>query len=237
VALNFLESLGKFGPLVALVLQAAVLSRFIAARNRDYPLAIFFLVGLFLVTAAGSVVNFYPFLLTPGNDPAPARTFLVVYSLADLAMHTLLLGLMLQLIRRTLLALDLPTRSIYLLGLISLAVAICGYYWFGGGLRTVILLKTRQVVSAWMVILNLYWWTLLLRRRQLDRRILLLSAGIGLLMTGQVISDGVSSFYRDSVNLKLLGAVLMYLTHFAALYTWYNAFRGTNAAPSPISPT
>ncbi len=225
------------GPLLALVLQAAVLSRFTDSRNRDYPLAIFFLLGLFLLTATGAAVSFFPSLLTPGNDPTPARTFLFLYTLADLAMHTLLLGLMLQLIRRTLLALDLPTRTIYLLGLISLAVAICGYYWFGASLRTVILLKTRQVVSAWMVLLNLYWWTLLLRRRQLDRRILLLSAGIGLLMAGQVISDGVSSFYRDSHNLKLLGAVLMYLTHCAALYTWYNAFRSTNAATAPISAT
>ncbi len=231
MAQSFLEGLGKFGPVLALLLQAAVISRFLDRRNRDYPLAILFLVGLFLLTLVGAALGFYPQLITRSSNPTD---FLRNYSFADLAMHILLLGLMLQLLRKSLLSLQMETRIVFLLALVSVAVAVCAFYFFGADIKTSILLKTRQTVSAWMALLNLYWWTLLLRRRQLDRRILLLSAGIGLMMAGQVISDGVSTFYRDETAVKILGALVMYFTHFAALYTWFNAFSTSNAlAPKP----
>jgi hypothetical protein len=92
-------------------------------------------------------------------------------------------------------------------------------------MSTKILLQTRQVVSFWMVLLNLYWWTLLLRKRQLDRRVLLLSAGIGLMMTGQVIGDGIASFSERKGWMSLLANLIMYGTHFACLYTWFSAFQ------------
>ena len=145
-------------------------------------------------------------------------------------MHFLLLALMLQLTHATLKSLDQRTRILIPLALISGLIGISAYTYFGADLRKNTLLQTRQVVSFWMVLLNLYWWTLLLRKRRLDRRVLLLSAGIGLMMTGQVIGDGIMYMSESKGLGRMLAVLVMYSTHFACLYAWYNAFHPGNAA-------
>jgi hypothetical protein len=219
LAQTFLDWLGQFGPYIAVLLQAVVISRYLDSRNRDYPLAIVFSVLLFLLTLTSIVV--------PGLSLMPARDFFRLYAMLDLAIHILLLILMLQLLRNTLRALDFPSSvTVYVAGL-SFALALLSFLYFGFQSQSIYLqfFRTRQVVSFWLVLVNLYWWTLLLRRRQLDRRILLLSAGIGLLMTGQVMGDGITTVYRDHLLLRLFGAVVMYGSHFVYLYVWFNAFR------------
>ncbi len=224
VAQTFYDVLSKFGPMVALLLQVVVLYRFLDRRNRDYPLAIIFALLLFLLTLAGYFFAEIRDLFPPDGSTSFDRKFLLAYSGADLLMHLLLLALMLQLTRTTLKSLELGTRIVIPLALISCLIGILAYQYFGAELKKPILLKTRQVVSFWMVLLNLYWWTLLLRKRQLDRRVLLLSAGIGLMMTGQVIGDGIVSMSDAKGWGALLGSAVMYSTHFACLYAWYNAF-------------
>ncbi len=224
MAQNFYDVLSKFGPIVALLLQAVVLYRFLDRRNRNYPLAIVFTLVLFLLTLAGVFFEDIRKLFPPDSSTTFVRTFLLAYSGADLFMHLLLLGLMLQLTRTTLKSLDLGTRIVIPLALISCLIGISAYQYFGAELTKKILLQTRQVVSFWMVLLNLYWWTLLLRKRKLDRRVLLLSAGIGLMMTGQVIGDGIQSMSESRIWISLGAIVVMYSTHFACLYAWYNAF-------------
>lgn len=223
VAQTLFSWLSDFGPYLAMLGQALVLSRYLDTRNRDYPLAILFSFVLFLVTVIGVVVPFFQLF--------PQLEFLPFYTTLDLTMHILLLALMLQLLQRTLRSLDSSTSITLPLAILSCVVAATAYFCFGlGGQREYVrVFRTRQVVSFWLVLINLYWWTLLLRRRQLDRRILLLSAGIGLMMTGQVISDGVNTLYKNNIPLKLTGGLVMYATHFACLYTWFNAFRPNNA--------
>jgi hypothetical protein len=229
VAQLIFEAVTRTGPVLALVLQAGVLSRFLNPRNRDYPLAILFALGLFLLTLAAYFFAEISNLLPAASPQDGKRTFFLAYSAADLFMHILLVALMLQLIRKTLKSLELNTRVIYLLAALSVLVAVCAYTWFGGNVAIRPVLRTRQVISFWMVLLNLYWWTLLLRRRQLDRRILLLSAGVGLMMTGQVVGDGMVAFASKQPWISLCAALIMYGTHFACLYTWYNAFNPSHA--------
>lgn len=224
MAQDFYDVLGKLGPMIALLLQAVLLSRFLDHRNRNYPLAIVFSLLLFLLTLAGVFFEDLRGLFPPDSSTTFVRTFLLAYSGADLFMHVLLLALMLELTRSTLKSLDLGTRIVIPLALISCLIGVSAYAWFGGEMKKSTLFETRQVVSFWMVLLNLYWWTLLLRKRQLDRRVLLLSAGIGLMMTGQVIGDGIVSMSEAKGWGALLGSAVLYSTHFACLYAWYNAF-------------
>ncbi len=230
MAQTFYEVLSKLGPLLALILQATLLYRFWDRRNRDYPLAIVFTLLLFLLTLSGYFFQDLRRLLIGSDSTSFVRTFVLAYSGADLFMHLLLLALMLQLTRATLKRLDLGTRILIPLALISCLIGISAYTYFGADLRRNTLLQTRQVVSFWLVLLNLYWWTLLLRKRRLDRRVLLLSAGIGLMMTGQVISDGIMYLSTPKGFGGLLALLVMYSTHFACLYAWYNAFHPGNAA-------
>ncbi len=217
-------------------MQALVLFRFLNSRNRDYPLAIVFTLVLFLLTLAGFFFNTFREYLPRDANTTFDQRFVLIYSMGDLFMHVLLLALMLQLIRKTLRSLELSSRMIVPLAGISFLIAISAYNHFGAALNTRTLLQTRQVVSFWMVLLNLYWWTLLLRKRQLDRRVLLLSAGIGLMMTGQVIGDGLASITVGAEVkfwLSVLSLLVMYGTHSACLYTWYSAFRPEYAITVP----
>lgn len=225
-----IEALSKYGPIVALLFQARVMSRFLDARNRDYPLAILFIVLLFILTAAARLFDTLSYLIPHDSSTSARRIFVLWYYAGELLMHILLVVLMLQLIRKTLQFLEQNTRIIYHLAAVSVVVAVCAYFWFGGRFSPRTMLQTRQAVSFWMVLLNLYWWTLLLRKRQLDRRVLLLSAGIGLQMTGQVIGDGIGALAGSKeVWISILSAVVMYATHFAYLYTWFNAFHPSYA--------
>jgi len=222
VAQFILKALSEYGLIIALLLQARVLSRFLDSRNRDYPVAILFSATLFLLTSASLASRQIP-------------NFNNSYAAADLFMHILLLILMLQLIRKTLQSLSLDTNILRGLTVISILVALGAYFYFNATQDKpfyLTMVETRQVASFWMVLLNLYWWTLLLKKRQLDRRILLLSVGIGLLMTGQVVGDGVMSFAKRELPWISISAVLiMYLTHYACLHSWYNAFNPKLAKP------
>jgi len=238
VALSyFKEVLVNNGPVIALIFQASLLFRFLDRRNRDYPLAIVFSLVLLLLTAAAHwfdrILMFFP------KDPGRVytTTLVLAYSAADLFMHILLLALMLQLIWTTLKSLNLPTRIVFPLAAISVLIAVTAYNYFSDDTATPRLLQTRQIVSFWMVLLNLYWWTLLLRKRKLDRRVLLLSAGIGLMMTGQVIGDGMTSMGKGNEYLLVLAIIIMYGAHFAALFTWFKAFSPSYSLVPQISPT
>lgn len=235
MAQTIYEALTQYGPIIALLLQARVLSRFLDRLNRDYPVAILFSTVLFLLTSASIIVVAYTNNLPREVSIPIKQAFYSKYAVADLFMHVLLLILMLQLIRQTLQSLALDTGVIRALAVVSALVALGAYFYFRGTQNKetfVVLAETRQVASFWMVLLNLYWWTLLLKKRQLDRRILLLSAGIGLLMTGQVVGDGVMSFATRELRwISICAVLIMYATHFACLQAWYNAFNPKLAKP------
>jgi hypothetical protein len=223
MAQTVLAAVSVVGPVLALVFQALVLSRFLIPRNRDYPLAILFSLVLFVMTIVAIALRFAPNVVVFTID------FGVGYSFAELLMHILLLALMLQLARQTLEAAKQPTGLIAVLAGVSALVAITAYVFFSStAAASEVFVRVRQVVSFWMVLINLYWWSLLVRARKLDRRILLLSAGIGLMMTGQVIGDGLFAIAGRNRWLYVASYLVMFLTHYACLYSWFRGFSTAN---------
>ena len=213
-------------PLIALMFQALVIFRFFDRRNRNYPLAIIFTLILFLLT-----VFAYTLRLRPDLIPFTVR-FTDAYNVADLCTYILLLMLMLQLTHKTLEQLGEPTQMVLVLAGVSALIAITAYLFFEQDST-----RTRQVVSFWMVLLNLFWWTLLLRKRKVERRVMLLSAGIGLMMTGQVIGDGILIIANGEFWYLIAAYLIMYLTHYACLYSWFSAFRpGPAEPPAHVTP-
>lgn len=201
-------------PLIALLFQALVIFRFLDSRNRNYPLAILFTLILFPLT-----IFAYTLRLRPDLIPITVG-FTEAYNLADLCTYILLLLLMLQLTYKTLVQLRESTQMVWVLAGVSALIAITAFLFFERDPT-----RTRQVVSFWMVLLNLFWWTLLLRKRKVERRVMLLSTGIGLLMTGQVISDGLLILDNHKKWYLIAAYLIMYLTHYACLYSWFSAFR------------
>jgi hypothetical protein len=77
------------------------------------------------------------------------------------------------------------------------------------------------------VILDLILWSLLLTARPPNRRLLLLSGGLGLQLTGAIMGEQLRHF---SHSLFLTGTVLEVTTGFMGLYIWWRALR---PAPAP----
>jgi hypothetical protein len=231
VAKTFLDLLTAYGPVLAVILQAFLLSRFLDGRNRNYPLAILYSVLLFSLTA---VVVLWQNGASWLTSLLPVAAYTNVLSGMEVLMHIVLLILMLQLINDTHRERSIPLgRTWILAGLAAITFAV-SVYWVSDLISGARFNRVRQVMSFFMVLLNLYWWTLLLGSKKVSRRIMLLSTGIGLQMTGQVIGDGVLSFIKtnDQYGIIILSFLIMFLTHYCSLGTWYEAFNPKNA-PQP----
>jgi hypothetical protein len=76
------------------------------------------------------------------------------------------------------------------------------------------------------VILDLILWSLLVAARRPDRRLMLLSGGLGLQLTGAVMGEQLRHFAR---SLYLTGTLLEVTTGLLALYVWWRALRPVSA--------
>jgi hypothetical protein len=76
------------------------------------------------------------------------------------------------------------------------------------------------------VVLDLILWSLLVTARRPDRRLLLLSGGLGLQLTGAIMG---ASLIRLSHKLFLEGALVEVVTYSIGLYVWWRALR-----PAPV---
>ena len=79
--------------------------------------------------------------------------------------------------------------------------------------------------------LDLILWSLLVASRKPDRRLLLLSGGLGIQLTGAILGASVRGLAHNHA-LFFLGTALEVITGFIALYVWWRAFR---ALPAPAA--
>jgi len=77
------------------------------------------------------------------------------------------------------------------------------------------------------VILDVILWSLLAAARRPNRRLMLLSGGLGLQLTGAIMGEQLRNF---SHSLNLTGGLIEVTTGFLGLYIWWRALR---AAPAP----
>ena len=87
-------------------------------------------------------------------------------------------------------------------------------------------------LSFFTGILNLFVWFAYARSRTSDVTRLMITAGLGLQMTGAAIGQAVR-LLSDSKNAKLAGALLMVLSHMICLFIWWRAFR---TQQDPVGP-
>jgi hypothetical protein len=78
-------------------------------------------------------------------------------------------------------------------------------------------------------VLNLILWTILLQRRNADHLLLLVSAGIGVQVTGEVI--GITLRLYTSASTVWIPNTLVALSEILCLVIWIWAFRGTSGGP------
>jgi hypothetical protein len=74
-------------------------------------------------------------------------------------------------------------------------------------------------------ILNFVLWTILIRNRARDVVLLLVSAGLGIQVTGEVIGRSIRLVVTRAPSVSWLPDAIVMLCQAGALYVWYRAFR------------
>ena len=82
-------------------------------------------------------------------------------------------------------------------------------------------------------ILDLALWMILIASRKAERRLLLVSGGLGMQFTGEAIGEGIRdlSMPRMVAELSLAGSVIAMLADLACLYVWWQTFRTRKKEP------
>jgi hypothetical protein len=150
-----------------------------------------------------------------------ARGYDSLYWLSDIGLHGLVFALLVHLIRCTLVS---PPRYILIAGLISLPVLVF----------LSMAVPYHNIFNRWMTgfsrnlsfceeILNLVLWGLLVHNRRVGLRFLLVSAGLGIQVTGEVTGQSLRLFTHSAavvwapnllVNAGGILAILLWLYAF-----------------------
>jgi hypothetical protein len=166
-----------------------------------------------------------------GDRVAYAR----VYWILDSIQHGLILLLIVSLIGKSLEGNPSRARIIRMLAFAILCLAAASF---------ALLYDTR--INFWMIpvsrnfsfleeMFNLALWTLLLQRREFDFQLLLVSAGIGVQVTGEVIGHTLR-LYSHSPSTVWFPNLLVYVSEVCCLAIWLWAFRKPATVMSPASP-
>jgi len=181
---------------------------------RRYP---FLLLYLFAALVSQSLNLVLYARLGTVHSPVYINT----YYTGDMVLHSLILTMVLFLIREALVGNRAPDAS-------AVAILVCGvafvtatlYLLYTGAGSFYPLSRNLSFVEE---VLNFVLWTVLIRNRSRDVVLLLVSAGLGIQVTGEVIGRSVR-MYVTSPSIDWLPNALVMICQLFALYVWYRAF-------------
>jgi hypothetical protein len=185
---------------------------------RRYPfLAVYLSLGL-VYQGFGIVIYSRP-------NGAQSHFYAMTYWSADLVFHGLILLLVLFLIREALVGNRGVDMSAFMIVAAVVAFVVVTLY----------LLYDPRSGKHWMFplsrnlsfieeVLNFVLWTILIRNRSGDVVLLLVSAGLGIQVTGEVIGRTIR-LYARAPSVSWLPDAIIVLCEAGALYVWYRAFR------------
>jgi hypothetical protein len=185
---------------------------------RRYPF-----LALYLATALIYQVTAMVVYAKVSNAESPA--YAMTYWTGDTVLHGLILLMVLFLIREALVGnkgLDLaafmivaPVVAFVVIILYLLQPEHSGRGW---------IFPLSRNLSFIEEVLNFILWTVLIRNRSRDVVLLLVSAGLGIQVTGEVIGRTIRLYAVDPSVSWLPDAIIL-LCEVGALFVWYRAFR------------
>ncbi len=198
---------------------------------RNYPF-------LLLYLAAGLVEEGAIMLVLSRTHDTASRTYALTYWTSDMVLHALLIVLLLLLMREALRGRSGFDGTSLLIVTIVGILAACALYLLFGPLNAKGTSLSRDL-SFCEEILNFVLWTILLRNRTRDIVLLLVSAGVGIQVTGEVIGHTLR-LLTESPTLVWLPTTIVLLCETGALLIWCKAFlvygRREREAKSGIAP-
>ena len=157
---------------------------------------------------------------------ADARIYAMTYWTGDIVLHGLILLLVLFLIREALVGNRGPdATTLMIVAPVVAFVAVTLYLLYhplesGHGW----IFPLSRNLSFCEEILNFVLWTILIRNRTRETVLLLVSAGLGIQVTGEVIGRTIRLYARDP-SISWLPDAIVLLCETGALFVWYRAFQ------------
>lgn len=209
---------------VGVALQILVLSVMLRGPWREYPLVFGYLLATVFSTVVQAASRYY---FGPRS-----REFVRTYWTTDFICTFLMLLLIIHLIR-TAMEGHPQRQSVYwglMLGLATLTFATVYYMHhtvrpFSAGWWMTRLGRDYYFMA---MLLNVVLWFRLLKADHPDRRLYLVTSGMGLTLSGAAIAHAL----RTVGQLVAAAGLLLVITYLGKLYIWYVAFR---RAPEPAS--
>jgi len=186
----------------------------------------------------GLVYQVFGIVIYSRPNGAESRFYAMTYWSGDVLSHGMILLLVLFLIREALVGNRGPDMSAFMIVAPVVAfVVVTLYLLFSPRSGKHWMFPLSRNLSFIEEVLNFILWTILIRNRSRDMVLLLVSAGLGIQVTGEVIGRTIR-LYARSPSISWLPDAIIVLCQVGALYVWYRAFRayGHQRAESRPSP-
>jgi hypothetical protein len=206
---------------VGAVLLALILHALIKGPYRKYP---FLFVNVLVLLVTGIIdAALYNFLV--GTWARSARTvFWIDESIRQVLLFVLVLSLVYQ---------SMPegrkraaVQRLLIFG--SLTLAVVSYFTLSDPRISVRMSAVLRNMSFCAAILNLGLWAALIRTKQHDPKILMISGGLGLQITGEAMGHSLRNLWQISRAYVNAGNAVMILAHLLCLLIWWQAFRSNS---------
>jgi hypothetical protein len=216
-----LSIVGYFIVAVGFVLEVLVGYFLLRGPIRRYPLVFAFVVFGIVAAAGGGLVSMI----------GSRSTYVEVYWFIDIANHFLILWILISLTYQALSG-DPKQRRLTLLFAAAVMVFAAGsLVYFHAPRLGPWLTPVSRNMSLCEEMLNLVLWAILIQRRDHDYQLLLVSAGIGIKVTGEVIGHTLRMYSRSD-NTMWVPDLVVSLSELLWLFLWVWAFRGVKARKS-----
>jgi hypothetical protein len=210
---------------VGTVLQILVIAVLLRGQHyRKFPLVFLFVIVLFLTSVADASA-----FLEIGQWTNVSRKY---FWLNEVIRQSMMFAVVISLVIRALAGTALMWLRKWLLGGAVLFAILSMLLTSDANLDRWMTTVVRNL-SACAVVLNMALWLALVRRKSPDRKLFLISGGLGLQMAGDAIGYSLRqiAFNAGSRSLIEVGNLVAVLAHLLYLYVWWQAFRKPDTEP------
>ena len=200
---------------IGLWLNLLVIAAFIRGGIRRYPLVFAYSLALFLST-----------LINIGISAVPKSLWETYYWTTDFVIEIMIYCVLTGFIDEAARNSRHKALARHWLILAAALVFACSYLIRRNpqhfNLQMTLIIRDLNICAT---IIDLILWSLLATARHPNRRLMLLSGGLGLQLTGAVMGESLRHLSRSFRSLLMAGILLEVCTGFLGLYIWWRALR------------
>lgn len=219
-------SIGWLQIILALALDFVVIYYLAKGPGRRFPLVFVFC----LIQVLGTCTDLISATLL---GTANRRTYLQIFWTGDLVAHAAISFLMISLIWQTIDDEDARKKTVSLVAAGVVCFAIASAFIFYDPHLSRWMTPLSRNLSFGEEVLNLILWSILLKGRASDYLLLMVSAGIGVQVTGEVIGHTLRLYTNNST--VWVPNLLVYISEIVCLCIWIWAFRAAAKGQAPPS--